>query len=244
VSAASRSSTASSGGLTDFVLAIDGPGGVGKSAVSRRVARRLGLRYLDTGAMYRAVTQVLLDKDVALTDPDAVAAAAAEVHLEIGTDPVKPTIRADGLDVSKPIRSAAVTAAVSGVSAVPAVRTMLVRLQRSEIGAGGIVVEGRDIGTVVVPDAPLKVFLTAEPEVRAQRRSSDRNQPSEEERRHVEAIQRDLARRDALDSTRAVSPLVAASDAVVVDTTSLGLNQVVALVEALAVERGAEPVSV
>jgi cytidylate kinase len=220
-------------------LAIDGPGGVGKSAVSRRVASLLGLRYLDTGAMYRAVTWALLEKSVPLDDPEAIAKTASEVRIDVGTDPAAPRIHADGTDVSRPIRGAAVTAGVSAVSAVPAVRAFLVELQRSAIGTGGIVVEGRDIGTVVAPDAPLKVFLTADPDVRAKRRSADRNQPSNGERLRVDAIQRDLARRDTHDSTRAVSPLAVAADAVVVDTTLLTLSEVVDAVKALAIERGA-----
>jgi CMP/dCMP kinase len=222
-----------------FILAIDGPGGVGKSTVSRRIARRLGLRYLDTGAMYRAVTWALLQGGVRTDDATAVANAAPEVHIEIGTNPAKPTIHADGVDVGMPIRTAEVTAAVSAVSAVPAVRALLLQQQRSAIGDGGIVVEGRDIGTVVVPDAPLKVFLTAEPDVRAQRRRAELRPP---DGTGVATVRRELARRDASDSSRAVSPLTVADDAVVVDTTQLSLDEVVDRVLALAIERGAEHV--
>jgi cytidylate kinase len=220
-----------------FILAIDGPGGVGKSTVSRRVARRLGLRYLDTGAMYRAVTWALLRHGVRTDDPTAVADAAAGVRLEVGTDPARPTIHADGVDVGVPIRTREVTAAVSAVSAVPGVRALLLDQQRLAIADGGIVVEGRDIGTVVVPDAPLKVFLTADADVRAQRRGA-------ELRSHdgtaVATVRRELARRDAFDSSRAVSPLTAAEDAVVVDTTELSIDEVVERVLCLAIERGAE----
>jgi CMP/dCMP kinase len=222
-----------------FILAIDGPGGVGKSTVSRRVARRLRLRYLDTGAMYRAVTWALLERGVRTDDAAAVAEAAPDVHVEIGTNPAKPTIHVDGVDVGVPIRTAQVTAAVSAVSAVPAVRALLLQQQRAAIGNGGIVVEGRDIGTVVVPDAPLKVFLTAEADVRARRRRA-------ELRPHdgtgVAIVRRELARRDASDSSRAVSPLTVADDAVVVDTTELSIDEVVDRVLSLAIERGAEHV--
>jgi CMP/dCMP kinase len=222
-----------------FVLAIDGPGGVGKSTVSRRVARLLRLRYLDTGAMYRAVTWVLLQQGVPVEDADAVAAAAAAIRIEPGTDPTAPTIHADGVDVGGPIRTRAVTAVVSAVSAVPAVRSLLVDQQRAVIGGGGIVVEGRDIGTVVVPDAPLKVFLTADAAVRAQRRGAELHP---QESSAVATVQRELARRDGYDSSRATSPLAVAADAVVMDTTELSIDDVVDRVVALAVERGAEPV--
>jgi cytidylate kinase len=221
-----------------FVLAIDGPGGVGKSTVSRRVARRLRLRYLDTGAMYRAVAWVLLQHGVPTDDPEAVGAAAAAIRIESGTDPSAPTIHADGLDVRAPIRTREVTAVVSAVSAVPAVRALLVQQQRATIGDGGIVVEGRDIGTVVAPDAPLKVFLTADAVVRAQRRGAEMHP---QESSAVATVRGELARRDAYDSSRAASPLAVADDAVVVDTTELSLDAVVDRVVALAAERGAEP---
>jgi cytidylate kinase len=198
------------------------------------VARRLGLRYLDTGAMYRAMTWRMLQDAVAVDDPVAVAAHAPTADIGIGTSPDLPTITLDGLDVSREIRSDATTAAVSAVSAVPTVRALLRDRQRAIIGRGGIVVEGRDIGTVVAPDADLKIFLTADPAARAQRRSAEM---SAEQARDVATVEADLLRRDRYDSTRAASPLAAADDAIVLDTTQLSLDAVIERVEALARER-------
>lgn len=202
------------------VVAVDGPSGSGKSTVSRRLAAALGARYLDTGAMYRSLTWAVLDAGVDPRDIDGVVKVLNSAELEITTDPAGVSVRVDGTPVDAEIRGPEVTAAVSAVSAVPAVRAELVGRQRAIIGAGGIVVEGRDIGTVVVPGATLKVFLTASAEARAQRRSA-------EQASDVVATQADLARRDALDSSRAASPLVQAEDAVVLDTTELGIDQVV-----------------
>jgi len=209
------------------VVAMDGPSGSGKSSTSRGVATRLGLRYLDTGAMYRALTWWMLRNDVDVDDPDSVAARAAEPKLESGTDPGVPTITVDGTDVSGPIRGVDVTSAVSAVSAVPRVRAILLEMQRAIIGAGGIVVEGRDIGTVVAPDAPVKVYLTAEPDARAVRRTAEMTGAS------VEAVQQDLIRRDTLDSARAAAPLSVAADAHHIDTTPYTLDEVVDQVVAL-----------
>jgi cytidylate kinase len=200
---------------------MDGPSGSGKSSVSRGVARALGLRYLDTGAMYRAVTWWMLREGVPVDDSAAVAARAGDPDVRSGTDPEAPAISVDGTDVSGPIRSAEVTGAVSAVAAVPAVRERLVALQREIIGDGGIVVEGRDIGTVVAPGAAVKIYLTASPEVRAQRRSKELTGVS------LSSTQADMARRDRLDSTRTTDPLARADDAVEVDTTSLGLTEVI-----------------
>lgn len=216
--------------MSAFAVAVDGPAGSGKSSVCRGTAAELGMRYLDTGAMYRAMTWAMLDAGIDVEDPSAVASTASRVSLSSGTDPRCPTISVNGIDVSEPIRSDRVTAAVSAVSAVPAVRELLVALQRAEVAASGdvgIVVEGRDIGTVVLPDAPLKIYLTADPAVRALRRAKE-----DAERTHVdvsvEATQQALVARDAKDSSRATSPLTQASDAVVVDTTELTLEQVIA----------------
>ena len=153
-------------------MAIDGPSGSGKSSTSRGVADRLGLRYLDTGAMYRAITWWMLRQDVDVHDPAAVAARVEEPEILSGTDPLGPTILVDGVDVGLAIRSDEVNAAVSPVAAVPEVRRRLLELQREIIGAGGIVVEGRDIGSVVAPDADVKVFLTADAAARAHRRAA------------------------------------------------------------------------
>jgi cytidylate kinase len=172
--------------------------------------------------MYRAVTWAVLRAGVDLQDPDAIAKIAAEVDLEIGTDPVAPHFRANGTDVDADIRGPEVTGAVSAVAAVPAVRRQLVALQRDIIArADRIVVEGRDIASVVAPDADLKVYLTASAAARAQRRST-------EVAADVAATAADLARRDKLDSSRAVDPLRRADDAIIVDTTGLGIDEVVA----------------
>ncbi|MEU7874120.1 (d)CMP kinase [Dactylosporangium sp. NPDC049140] len=204
-----------------LVVAVDGPSGSGKSTISRRVAQALGARYLDTGAMYRAVTYAVLRDNVDLGDADKIAAVADGVELTIGTDPAAPHISVDGVGVDREIRGPEVTRAVSAVSAVPAVRALLVASQRSIIAeADRIVVEGRDIGTVVAPDADLKVYLTADAEERARRRSSENASDRV-------ATAADLARRDRLDSTRAADPLRQADDAVVLDTTALGIDEVV-----------------
>jgi cytidylate kinase len=203
------------------VVAVDGPSGSGKSTVSRRLAAALGARYLDTGAMYRSLTWAVLDAGVDPKDTDGVVKVLASAELTITTDPAGVHVTVDGRGVDAEIRGPEVTAAVSAVSAVPAVRAEMVARQRTIIGAGGIVVEGRDIGTVVAPDADLKVFLTASAEARAQRRSAE--QPSAD----VVATQADLARRDAFDSSRKASPLTQAEDAVALDTTELGIDQVV-----------------
>ena len=217
--------------MTGLVVAMDGPSGSGKSSASRGVARALGLRYLDTGAMYRAITWWMLQQEIDLADPAAVAARAQEPTLVSGTDPDHPTINVDGVDVGVPIRSQEVTGAVSAVSAVPEVRARLVALQREIIGAGGIVVEGRDIGTVVAPDATLKVYLTASAQARAMRRTAELTGTT------VEAQQAAMATRDRLDSTRKADPLSMADGAVELDTTALNLEEVIATVLGLIKER-------
>jgi cytidylate kinase len=216
------------------VVAMDGTAGSGKSSASRGVARCLGLRYLDTGAMYRAMTWKMLLDGVDVDDVSEVAAQASAADIGIGTSPELPTITLDGVDVSREIRSDATTAAVSAVSAVPRVRELMRNLQRDIIGRGGIVVEGRDIGTVVVPNATLKVYLTADAGARALRRAAETAVGQE---RDVAAVEADLLRRDRHDSTRTASPLAAAADAVVIDTTELALDDVIEQVVALARER-------
>ena len=209
------------------VVAVDGPSGSGKSTVSRRLATALDARYLDTGAMYRAVTWAVLRSGVEPTDADGVGKVASEMLLEIGTDPTVPHVLADGVDVSVDIRGPEVTAHVSAVAAVPAVRQLLVARQRDLIAAAErIVVEGRDIGTVVAPDADLKVYLTASAAARARRRSA-------EDASDVDSTAADLLRRDRFDSTRAVDPLQQAADAVVLDTTGMGIDEVVEHLRAL-----------
>lgn len=203
------------------VVAVDGPSGSGKSTVSRRLASALGARYLDTGAMYRAVTWAVLRSGADPQDAESVIKVSDGVRLEIGTDPEQPRISADGVLIDQEIRGPEVTAAVSAVAAVPAVRERLVARQREIVAAAPrIVVEGRDIGSVVTPDADLKVYLTASADARAQRRSA-------EYAADLTATAADLARRDRLDSTRIADPLRQAPDAVVLDTTELGIDEVV-----------------
>lgn len=216
---------------TTRAIALDGPSGSGKSTVARSLARRLRWRYVDTGATYRAVTLAVLRAEVDPADAAAVAAVAAQARVELSTDPDDPTARLDGVDVSAAIRGPAVTQAVSAVSAVPQVRELLVDLQRRLAGDDGAVVEGRDIGAVVLPDAAVKVFLDASPEERARRRAGDRDtgvQLSQSSGADLhEAVAADLARRDHLDSTRSASPLAAAADAVRLDSSRLGADEVV-----------------
>jgi cytidylate kinase len=221
------------------IVAIDGPSGSGKSTVARRVAQRLGFRYLDTGAMYRALTWQALDQRLDLEDATALGELAERVRLEPGTNPRRPTIAIDGTDVSAPIRSRAVTNAVSAVSAVPAVRAALVRRQRELMADGGIVVEGRDIGTTVAPDAPLKIFLTASSEARAARRH--RQLAAAGDAAAEQDTRAEIERRDARDSNRAASPLSQAPDAVVVDSTTRTIDEVVGEVLAVATQRGLAP---
>jgi cytidylate kinase len=191
------------------------------------LARALAARYLDTGAMYRMVTLAVLRAGIDPTDADAVAAAGETVQMSMGYDPDESSFHLAGEDVSTEIRGDEVTRAVSAVSSVPAVRTRLVDLQRALAeGSGSVVVEGRDIGTVVLPDAPVKVFLTASAETRARRRN-DQNVASGLADDY-EGVLADVRRRDHLDSTRAVSPLRAASDAIVVDTSDMGEAEVIA----------------
>ncbi len=224
-----------------LVVAIDGPAGSGKSSVSRAVATQLGIGYLDTGAMYRAATWWVLHENVDPTDPAAVARAVSGVEMRIGTDPEQALVEIGEADVTTAIREPLVTANVSAVSAVPAVRTEMVTRQRAVAAdcaaeRGGVIVEGRDIGTTVLPDSPLKIFLTADMEARAARRHLEDRGAS---RGPVE-LDRTLAAlkaRDRADSDRKESPLRRAADAVVVDATNLDLEQVIEVVLALIRER-------
>jgi cytidylate kinase len=200
------------------VIAIDGPAGSGKSTVGRRLAERLGLSYLDTGAMYRAVTFSALRHGVDPSDADDVADMAEKLDISVSDAGVV----VDGVDATIEIRGPEVTRAVSIVAANPRVRTELVRRQREWAAArDGGVMGGRDIGTVVFPDADLKVYLTASPEVRAARRSTEVSDLD------YEVVAADLARRDALDQGRDASPLAQADDAVLVDTTDLSVDEIV-----------------
>jgi cytidylate kinase len=213
-------------------VALDGPSGTGKSSVARAVASRLGAAYLDTGAMYRAATVAVLDAGVDPEDSEAVAAVVAAARIEVGTAADTELVEVDGVDVAVRIRGAEVTRAVSPVSAVPSVRRRLVDQQRALVAAAdAVVVEGRDIGTVVLPDATLKVYLTAAPEARAQRRAAQLGLTT---RAEVAELAADLRRRDEYDSSRADSPLRPAEDAVVVDSTHLDREGVVDRVVELA----------
>jgi CMP/dCMP kinase len=203
---------------------------------SKAVALRLGLRYLDTGAQYRAMTWWMINNGIDVKDPTAVATAAAKPVIVSGTDPSDPTITVDGQDVAGSIRTQSVTAGVSAVSAVPEVRTVVTELQRS-VAAGavrGIVVEGRDIGTTVLPDAQVKIFLTASAEARAARRSGEL---TGSEAADVASTRDALIKRDTADSSRKTSPLAKADDAVEVDTTDLTLEQVIERIVALVEEK-------
>jgi cytidylate kinase len=220
-----------SNGVPGIVVAVDGTSGSGKSSTSRGVADRLGLRYLDTGAMYRAMTWWMLRHGVDVHDAGAVAARCSEPQLASGTDPLAPTITVDGEDVATAIRQPDVNAAVSPVSAVPEVRARLLGIQRAAIDAAlagpGIVVEGRDIGSVVWPEAPVKVYLSAEASARATRRAA------EEGGSDVESTRESLLARDQIDTGRTVSPLVMAEGAVHIDTTAYSLDEVIDQVVAL-----------
>ena len=223
-----------------FILAVDGPSGSGKSRVSRAIATEFGLAYLDTGAMYRAMTWWMLQHGIDVADPHAVAAHVDEPILVSGMDPQAPTITVDGVDVSGPIREPDVTGAVSLVSAVPQVRQRLVATQQqaAEDATVGIVIEGRDIGTVVLPNADLKIYLTADQDVRAARRAAEdaaRAGGTDVDAAVVAATEAALAARDAIDSNREASPLAMADDAVHVDATTLSLAEVIDVVRQLAV---------
>jgi cytidylate kinase len=218
-----------------LVVAVDGPSGSGKSSTARGVARELGYRYLDTGAMYRAMTWWMLKQGVDVKDQDAVAAGASVPVLAVSTDPDVPRVEVDGHDVTREIREPVVTRAVSAVSAVKEVRARLVQVQQAAMAGGGIVVEGRDIGTVVAPDAPVKVYLVASTKARAARRAADLAHHAVS----VEDTGASLERRDAMDSTREISPLTQAKDAVEIDNTAMTLDDVVQAVVRLVRSREA-----
>lgn len=202
------------------VVAIDGPAGSGKSTVARRVAEATGLAYLDTGAMYRAITLGVLNRGIAADDGPAVSAVLDDIDIEVG----RTTVLVDGAAATDAIRSAAVTRAVSSVSAIPEVRRALVGLQREWIAQqGGGVLEGRDIGTVVAPEAGVKVYLTASTRERARRRALETGDA-------VDDVESDIRRRDVADSTREQSPLQRADDAHPIDTTGVSIPDVVGLI--------------
>jgi CMP/dCMP kinase len=229
-------------GLSGLVIAVDGPAGSGKSTAARGVARALGLRYLDTGSTYRALTWWLLARGVDVSEPAVVAAqcsrmgeAGGEPVIEVGTDPDDPAIRVDGRDVAAAIRTREVSNAVSAVASIPQVRGHLVAMQQriisGTLAAGnGIVAEGRDIGTVVAPQAPVKVYLTAAEAVRARRRAAEL---SADQRATVAVTQAEQARRDRTDAPQ----MAMAPDAVEIDTTGLDLDEVIGEIVSLADRR-------
>jgi cytidylate kinase len=207
---------------------VDGPSGSGKSSASRGVARALGLRYLDTGAMYRALTWWLMSQDQDTADERLVASLAGKPVIEVSTDPDAPWTRVDGRDVTEQIRTREVSAQVSVVARVPGVRQHLIGMQRAIIKAAtpGVVAEGRDIGTVVAPDALLKVYLTADSQARARRRAAEQGAA-------VETTEADQARRDRLDAAQSAK----AEDAVLIDATDMSLPAVIDAITKLARER-------
>ena len=213
-----------------IVVAIDGPSGAGKSSTSKLVAQRAGWNYLDTGALYRAVAWLALREKI--SSAEDILAALADNTIHFIADPKDPKVFVGDVDVSTDIRSEKVTESVSAISALPEIRAALLSLQRRLINSAerGIVVEGRDIGTVVVPDAPLKIYLQADIAARAARRSSEIAAP-------VASVSESLNQRDEIDSNRAVSPLAKASDAVLIDSTELDLEETVERVWELLKER-------
>ena len=204
-----------------LIIAIDGPSGVGKGTVSRAVARALGYTHVDTGAMYRAVGWAATQRGLLLSDEPAVSALASALRLDVEDGRVV----VNGTDITRAVRTPEMDKAATVVARMPRVREILVERQRALAGAGGVVMEGRDIGTVVFPDADVKIYLDASPEERARRRAADPAHgggPQE-----LAAVATALAARDKIDTTRAVSPLTAAADAVLVDTTDIPIDAVV-----------------
>ncbi len=209
------------------VVAIDGPAGAGKSTIARELARRLGVPYLDTGAMYRAVTHAALRDGIDPSNPDLVTSLAETSRIDVGEN----AVTVDGVDVTQEIRSDRINRAVSHVAAISGVRSVLREQQRAWVATrGGGVIEGRDIGTVVFPDATLKVFLTASPEVRARRRVAESGGD-------IDAIARSIAERDRLDTSRIDSPLMTADGSVSVDTSDMSISDVVEKLLSLVAER-------
>ncbi|MDK4279847.1 MULTISPECIES: (d)CMP kinase [Corynebacterium] len=209
-----------------LILAVDGPSGTGKSTTCRALAKQLDAKYIDTGAMYRVATLAVLRQGVDPADKEAVISATANLPLEVSDDPDSTQVLFDGADVSRVIREDEVTQNVSAVSAIPEVRENLVALQRTLAQrAHRAIVEGRDIGTVVLADAPAKAFMTASAEVRAQRRH-DQNEKAGIAS-DFESVLADVQRRDAADSSRATSPLRPADDATIVDTSDMSPEDVV-----------------
>jgi cytidylate kinase len=221
--------------MKPLVIAIDGPAGAGKSTVAQKLAARLGMSYVDSGATYRAAALKVLESGTSVEDQAAVARLLEAVEIRFTSEGSQSRVWLDGRDVTQRIRTPEVTLAAAKVSRLPEVRKKLVGLQRALVGERGVVMEGRDIGTVVFPDAPLKVFLLADVEERARRRL---HQEQDEGRAtSLEQTAYEIGRRDQLDAERKISPLVAASDAVQIDSTHLTADQVVKRILELVRER-------
>lgn len=221
--------------MNGFAIAIDGPAGAGKSSVARAVARALNATYLDTGAMYRAVGLYMMKSGVPLDMPSLIAARADDAHVDVRYENGVQHIDLNGEDVSSAIRENAVSAAASAVSAVPRVRELMVARQREIAAKTDVVMDGRDIGTSVLPAAPLKIFLTARAEVRAQRRYLELE--GRGEKVDLDTLLAEIKQRDYNDAHRAVSPMVPAADAILLDSSDMTEAEVTARVVALARER-------
>jgi cytidylate kinase len=208
--------------MRPLTIAIDGPSGAGKGTVARALAARLGYQHLDTGAMYRAVAWKAVRSGMRLDDEDALASLAERARLDVGPDGV----RIDDEDVTTAIRTPEIDRAAAAAAKLPRVRAALVTRQRKAAGHGGIVMEGRDIGTVVLPDADVKIYLDASSEERARRRAAD---PAHGIGRQAGLldVETELRARDLVDSTRNASPLMPAADAVRLDTTGLSVDETV-----------------
>jgi cytidylate kinase len=212
-----------------LIIAIDGPSGAGKGTVARALAARLSYRHVDTGAMYRALAWKAVHEELDLQDEARLAALAARAVIEVSDG----VVRVDGRDVRQAIRTPEIDRAAAAVACQPSIRQVLIRQQRDMGVDGGVVMEGRDIGTVVFPDADLKIYLDASPEERARRRATDSSHAAGTGASAVQEVASALAERDRSDSTRAVSPLALAGDAILIDTTGVPVNDVVDRILAL-----------